>query len=75
MFLLVELLCAHALMTDGSLELGRRGRFPVMQPEGIDLQLAENIFGITAGTLKYNEEYIYELAQIVYISAPVQTKH
>ena len=48
--------CDHwTMITDGSLEEGG-GRFLVMQPAGASLQLVENIFGITAGILKYNEE-------------------
>lgn len=53
-FLLVVILCVHV---DDRWSIGaRRGSLPVIQPAGADLQLVENIFGITAGILKYNEE-------------------
>jgi hypothetical protein len=43
-------------MTDGSLELGR-GDFQSCRQQALaKLYLVENIFGITAGILKYNEE-------------------
>lgn len=52
--LLVVILCVHV---DDRWFIGaRRGRLPVIQPAGADLQLVENIFGITAGILKHNEE-------------------
>ena len=59
-FLLVVILCVHV---DDRWFIGaRRGRPPVLQPAGADLQLVENTAGITAGILKYNEEYYLRMS-------------